>query len=140
LNNPKIKVIWNSQVVDVLGQDKVEGIKLQSTTDKSQQEMKVDGLFVAIGHKPDTDLFKNQLELDVKGYIVTSLVKALELAKNPGVKTDNFQFDYQYMTSVPGVFAAGDNLDPRYRQAGTAVGMGVAAALEVERWLELSAK
>ncbi len=140
LNNPKIKVILNNEVVDVLGQDKVEGIKLRSTADKSQTELKIDGLFIAIGHKPDTELFKNQLELDSKGYIVTSLVKALEMAKNPAVKPANFQFDYQYMTSVPGIFAAGDNLDPRYRQAGTAVGMGVAAALEVERWLEMKIK
>jgi thioredoxin reductase (NADPH) len=136
--HPKIKVIWNSIVADVLGTDKVEGIKLQSTADKTEQEMKIDGLFIAIGYKPDTDLFKGQIELDKKGYIVTSVVKALEQINNPEVKTVNFHFDYQYMTSVPGVFAAGDNLDHRYRQAGTAVGMGVAAALETERWLELN--
>jgi thioredoxin reductase (NADPH) len=132
LNHPKIKVNWNSEIVDVLGQDRVEGIK----TNKG--ELKVDGLFVAIGHKPDTELFKSQIELDEKGYIVTSAVKALQLVKpatqNP--QPVNFQFEFQYMTSVPGVFAAGDSVDHAYRQAGTAVGMGIAAALEAEKWLE----
>ncbi len=142
LSNPKIKVIWNSQVVDVLGTDKVEGIKIQDAKDKKQTEMKVDGLFIAIGYKPDTDLFKGQLELDEKGYIITSAIKALRSAK-PSIRdsqSTNFQFDYQYMTSIPGVFAAGDNLDHVYRQAGTAVGMGIAASLEAEKWLGLSNK
>lgn len=131
LKHPKIKVIWNTQVVDVLGKDKVEGLKLESTTDKKQTEMKVDGLFLAIGHKPDTELFKGQLELDKKGYIVTSTMAALG-------QSDPKKYDlkFQSMTSAPGVFAAGDNVDHTYRQAGTAVGMGIAAALEVEKWLE----
>ncbi len=142
LSNPKIKVVWNSQVIDVLGADKVEGIRLQDTKNKKQTEMKVDGLFIAIGYKPDTDLFKDQLELDEKGYVVTSAVRALQSAKrvNNDPQPANFQFDYQSMTSVPGVFAAGDNVDHVYRQAGTAVGMGIAASLEAEKWLELSSK
>lgn len=142
LAHPKIKVIWNTEVVDVLGQDRVEGIKIEEVRSKEQETRKIDGLFIAIGHKPDTDLFKGQIELDEKGYIVTSAVKALQMAKsairNP--QSDNFKFDYQYMTSVPGVFAGGDNVDHQYRQAGTAVGMGIAAALEAERWLEASSQ
>lgn len=140
LNHLKIKVLWNTTVVDVLGQDKVEGLKIESITDKKQQEMKLDGLFLAIGHKPDTELFKGQIELDEKGYIVTSAVAALgnSKSKTPLSGQDKFNFELQSMTTVPGIFAAGDNVDHVYRQAGTAVGMGVAAALEAERWLERS--
>ncbi len=141
LADPKIKVIWNTEVIDVLGQDRVEGIKIQTTTDKKQQEeMKVDGLFIAIGYKPDTELFKGQIVLDEKGYIVTSAIAALRSAKSqtPLSKEDKFNFEFQFMTSVLGVFAGGDIVDHQYRQAGTAVGMGIAAALEAERWLDLN--
>ena len=103
--------MFNTAVSEVLGENRVEGVKLQSTGKDSS--LKVDGVFVAIGHKPDTDLFKQVIELDKKGYIVTS----------------------DYMTSVKGVFAAGDCVDHKYRQAATAAGMGVAAALEAERYL-----
>ncbi|MFZ6035511.1 MAG: thioredoxin-disulfide reductase [Patescibacteria group bacterium] len=113
LNNPKIEVIWNTQVTEVLGQMKVEGVKLKDNKGKTS-ELKLDGVFVAIGHKPDTDVFKGKIELDEKGYIVTK----------------------HSMTSVPGVFAGGDCVDHRYKQAATAVGLGVAAALDCERWLE----
>lgn len=115
LNNPKIEVIWNTQVEEVLGQMRVEGIKLKSTDGKTT-ELKLDGVFVAIGHKPDTDLFKGQIELDQKGYILTK----------------------HSMTSVPGVFAGGDCVDHRYKQAATAVGLGVAAAIDTEKWLEVN--
>ncbi|MBI5127167.1 thioredoxin-disulfide reductase [Candidatus Roizmanbacteria bacterium] len=108
LNNKRIEVILNSQVEEVLGELKVEGIRITG------RELQVDGVFIAIGHKPDTDVFKGKIELDKKGYIVVK----------------------DYMTTVPGVFAAGDCVDHKYRQAATAVGMGVAAALEVERYLE----
>jgi len=109
LKNPKIEVIWNNEVEEVLGETRVEGVKLKT------QKLNLDGVFIAIGHKPDTEIFKDQIELDKKGYIVV---------KN-------------YMTSVPGVFAAGDCVDYKYRQAATAVGMGVAAALEAEKYLAL---
>lgn len=112
LNNPKIEVIWNSAVEEVLGSNRVEGVKLKNTEGKVS-ELKLDGLFVAIGHKPDTDIFKNKIELDKKGYIIAK----------------------QSMTSVEGVFAGGDCVDHIYKQAATAVGMGVAAALDCERWL-----
>lgn len=152
LQHPKIEIIWNTEVVEVLGKEKVEGIRL-----KTDSILKLDGLFVAIGHKPDTDLFKDKIELDKKGYIITSVRKAIDIAsllhgstlpvnRQVAVKTmkprqtwlaqfANFDFSYQYMTTVPGVFAAGDCVDYKYRQAATAVGMGVAAALEAEDWL-----
>jgi thioredoxin reductase (NADPH) len=103
-------------------------------------ELKLDGVFVAIGHKPDTDLFKNKIELDTKGYIITAeraafeklKFKNLDLIENFKLKIEN----YRSLTSVTGVFAAGDCVDHVYRQAATASGMGVAAALEVERYLE----
>ena len=154
-NNPKVEIVWNTTVEDVLGKDKVEelrlmindsGLKNNSNNLKSKilnhksKELKVDGLFLAIGHKPDTKIFSKQIELDEKGYIITSSRLALDLTKlknkNLKLKIKSFDYNYQSMTSVPGVFAAGDCVDYQYRQAGTAVGMGIAAALEVERWLE----
>lgn len=110
--NAKIKVIWNETVQEVLGKDKVEAIKLKG------QVLKVDGLFITIGHKPNTELFTSKIQMDEKGYIVTANNK------------------YHYMTSIGGVFAAGDCVDKDYRQAVTAAGSGVAAALEAERYLE----
>ena len=142
LNHPKIEIIWNSSVEEVLGEEKVTGVKLKSTVDSSSKELKLDGLFIAIGHKPDTDIFKGQVELNNEGYIVTSAQKAVQMAKSSveskgQINPDTpFDFKYQYITSVSGVFAAGDNVDFVYRQAGTAVGAGIAAALEVERYLE----
>jgi thioredoxin reductase (NADPH) len=110
---------------------------------------------VAIGHKPDTEIFVGQVELDERGYVITTQRLAMELTKlkikNEKIKitiqneklekiVDKFDFDYQMATSVSGVFAAGDCVDYVYRQAATAAGMGVSAALEVERWLESSIK
>jgi thioredoxin reductase (NADPH) len=162
--NKKIEVIWNAQLVEVMGKTKVEGIKIKFTYGENLPQFKilaVDGLFVAIGHKPDTDIFAGQVELDERGYVITSFRLSLELAKmkfkmkkspseSEGKMTiqneklekivDKFDFDYQMTTSVPGVFAAGDCVDYIYRQAATASGMGVSAALEVERWLESSIK
>ncbi len=113
--NNKIETVWNTEVKEVLGKEKVEGLKLLNNKTNQEREMKVDGLFIAIGHKPDTDVFKGQIQVDKKGYVITNK---------------------QSMTSVEGVFAAGDCVDFIYRQAGTAVGMGIAAALETEKWLE----
>ncbi len=161
--NPKIEIIWNAVVEEVIGKERVEGIRLKSIKDDSTKifpqvnslrsnihsrqnfvsssfKLKIDGLFVAIGHKPDTDIFAGQIEMDEKGYIITSARAAMHF-KNPAShispRTSKFDFSYQSITSVPGIFAAGDCLDPYYRQAATAVGSGVAAALEVERWLEV---
>ncbi len=133
LKHPKIEVIWNSEVKEILGKEKVEGLRLGSpyrqdvkrqtsndTNFVTEKQLTLDGVFLAIGHKPDTEVFKDQIELDKKGYIVTSGESSF----------------YKSATSVKGVFAAGDCVDHIYKQAATAVGMGVAAALEVERFLE----
>jgi len=116
--NKKIEVVWNSAVEEIVGEKQVEGIRIKTVFEKKEQRqslIKLNGVFIAIGHKPDTDLFKGNVELDEKGY-----VKILERRK----------------TSVKGVYVAGDCADPYYRQAITSAGTGVEAALEVERYLE----
>lgn len=121
--NKKIKWILNTVVSDVLGKDKVEGVKLKNVVDGKGQEMVVDGMFVAIGHHPMTDIFKGQVELDQKGFVVRK-----KLGDGPQ--------SFQMMTSKEGVFAAGDVHDYHFRQAVTAAGYGCAAAMEAEKWLE----
>ncbi len=119
LKNPKIQMLWNTVVIDVLGGDKITGLKLQDTTPggaKATREMPVGGLFLAIGHTPITQFLAGQLEMDAKGYIVL---------REPG----------RSYTSVEGVFAGGDVADSIYRQAVTAAGMGCRAAIDAERWL-----
>ena len=113
--NPKITFKWNSAVEDVVGNSTVEAIRLRDTVTGAESELEVQGLFVAIGHDPNTALFAGQLELDENGYIVT--------------EADSTR------TSVVGVFAAGDVQDHVYRQAITAAGSGCMAAIEAERWL-----
>lgn len=116
LANPKIVPVWNSVVTDVfeVSQKKVTGIELTDTVNGGKRRLEVDGLFVAIGHQPNTAPFKGILELDQTGYIITKNTR----------------------TNVPGVFAAGDVQDSVYRQAITAAGTGCMAALEAERYLE----
>jgi thioredoxin reductase (NADPH) len=104
------------------------------------RNLPLDGLFVAIGHKPATGFLKDSgVLLDRKGYIYTSGRVAYELQakkeQNFGIDHNLYNYDYQFTTNVPGIFAAGDCVDHVYRQATTAVGMGVAAELEVEKWL-----
>ncbi|MCR4328937.1 MAG: FAD-dependent oxidoreductase [Candidatus Roizmanbacteria bacterium] len=142
LKHEKIEVIWNTTVSEVIGDEKVEGIRLQSVDSVSpkREVLKLDGIFVAIGHKPATDFLRDSaVVLDKKGYIVTSSQEALRYArssKGNGSSTDlNFNFEYASATCLTGVFAAGDCVDHTYRQAATAVGMGVAAELEIERYL-----
>jgi len=113
--NPKIKFLMNTEVVEVLGEHSVAGVKIKNNKTNEESEILCRGVFVAIGHAPNTDIFKGQLELDVKGYVVLK---------------DGM------MTSVPGVFAAGDVHDHEYRQAITAAGAGCAAEIDAERWLE----
>jgi thioredoxin reductase (NADPH) len=114
--NPKIDFAWNSIVDSVIGDGRVEALRLKDTETGATTDLDVSGVFVAIGHEPNTKLFTGQLELDPGGYIIT--------------KPDSTA------TSVPGVFAAGDVQDHVYRQAITAAGSGCAAALEAERYLE----
>lgn len=116
LENPKIDVEWNSVVTEIHGEDDVTGVTLQDTVTGETREMAIDGVFVAIGHAPNTSLFEGQLELDAAGYVVLA----------DGVST---------RTSVEGVFAAGDVADSYYRQAVTAAGTGCRAAIDAERWL-----
>lgn len=116
INNPKIDVIWNAVVTEILGDDGVTGVMLEDTVTGEKREFAADGLFVAIGHSPTTAIFQDQLELDAAGYIVLA----------DGVST---------RTSVEGVFAAGDVADSYYRQAVTAAGTGCRAAIDAERWL-----
>ncbi|MCX6582795.1 MAG: thioredoxin-disulfide reductase [Candidatus Aminicenantes bacterium] len=117
--NPKIEFIMNSAVIDILGEEKVAGVKLENTVTHEISQLEVSGLFVAIGHTPNTRLFKGQLKLDEKGYILTSENKKQLTAAN-----------------IPGVFACGDVQDSHYRQAVTAAGSGCMAALDVEKYLE----
>lgn len=117
--HPKIDVIWNSQVVDVLGKDFVDGVVLEDVNTKKRSNFATQGLFVAIGHTPATELFKDQITVDEKGYMHTHV--------KTGVDTS---------TNVDGVFAAGDVADPHYRQAITAAGDGCKAALEAEHYIE----
>jgi thioredoxin reductase (NADPH) len=116
LNNPKIKVLFDTVVDEVVGEKGVTGVKLSNLKTQAKTELKSEGYFVAIGHKPNTEIFAEFLELSKTGYIVTQ----------PG----------STRTNVPGVFAAGDVQDHIYRQAVTAAGTGCMAALEAERFLE----
>ena len=119
LSNPKITVHWNSDVVNVFGNDNhMEGVKIRNLKTGEETDLHVKGLFYAVGHKPNTDLFKGQLELDDVGYIVTK----------PG----------SVETSVEGVFAAGDVQDHEFRQAITAAGSGCMGAMLAERWLSVN--
>jgi thioredoxin reductase (NADPH) len=116
--NKKIEIIWDSVVEEVVGNQKpksVNGIKIKNVKSGKIADLKVDGLFIAIGHDPATSLFKNQLKMDKEGYLIT--------------KPDSTQ------TSIPGVFAAGDVKDKIFRQAVTAAGMGCMSALEAEKFL-----
>lgn len=134
LNHPKVKVLWNTTLDQVLGDKKVTGIKI--TTDGKQQELPADGVFMAIGHKPVTSFYQGQIDLDEHGYIVNRLSLSSHGVALAQKTMEDTKVSYPTMTSVPGVFAAGDVVDIRYRQAITAAGQGCAAALDAERWLE----
>ena len=115
-DNPKIEFAWNSVVVDVVGGTKVEALALRDTVTGEERDLPVTGVFIAIGHRPNTDLFTNQLDMDDAGYLVTGADRST--------------------TNIEGVFACGDVQDHTYRQAGTAAGSGCMAAIDAERWLE----
>jgi thioredoxin reductase (NADPH) len=116
LKTANIEPVWNHTVKEVLGDGKVvTGVLLENTMDGSHKQLEIDGLFIAIGHTPNSQIFKGQLEMDENGYLKTI----------PGTTT----------TNIPGVFAAGDVQDHVYRQAVTAAGTGCMAAIEAERWL-----
>ena len=116
LANPKIEVVWNAAVTEILGDGAVTGVMLRDTVTGEEREMPTDGVFMAIGHDPNTSLFAGQVGLDDNGYV---------LVQEPRTRTD-----------VPGVFAAGDVTDTIYKQAVTAAGQGCKAAIDAERFLE----
>jgi len=113
--NPKVKFAWDSEVVEILGEDRVTGVRLRNTKTREESDLAVTGIFVAIGHDPRSELFTGQLPTDPEGYL---------LVDQPSTRT-----------AIEGVFAAGDVVDHTYRQAVTAAGTGCAAALDAERWL-----
>jgi len=113
--SPKIEMVWNAEIAEVTGKEFVEGVRLRDTKTGATRELAVEAVFVAIGHKPNTDLVKGQLGLDEIGY----------LKVEPGSSR----------TAIEGVFACGDAMDPTYRQAVTAAGSGCMAAIDAERWL-----
>ncbi len=115
--NPKIRFVWNSSVTEIFGKDDVDGIRMKDVATGEERTLACKGVFVALGHVPNTKAFAGQLNMDESGYI--------ELHNNTSY------------TSVEGVFAAGDCADKRYRQAITAAGMGARAAIDAERWLEM---
>jgi thioredoxin reductase (NADPH) len=114
--NPKMKFLWNHQVVDLKGQDKLEGAVVQNTKTGEQSNLDITGIFIAIGHVPNTGLFSGILDMEDSGYLIT----------RPG----------STYTNIDGVFACGDVQDHTYRQAITAAGSGCMAAIDAERWLE----
>ena len=115
LANPKIEVVWNTEVIDVLGGDNMTGLKLRSTVDGKESERALTALFVAIGHLPRSELLAGQIDLDAEGYVKVAF---------PSTRTN-----------LPGVFACGDLVDHTYRQAITAAGTGCQAALDAEKFL-----
>lgn len=115
LNHEKIEVVWDTVVEEVLGEDLVTGLRIRNRVTDEVSELPVEGMFLAIGHTPNTKIFEGEIDLDDKGYIIT---------------------ETNTMTSVPGVFAAGDVTDHVYRQAITAAGLGCQAAIDAERWLD----
>ena len=115
-DNPKIEFAWNSVVVDVVGGTKVEAVVLRDTITGEERDLPVTGVFIAIGHRPNTGLFTDQLDMDDAGYLITGADRST--------------------TNIEGVFACGDVQDHTYRQAVTAAGSGCMAAIDAERWLE----
>jgi thioredoxin reductase (NADPH) len=137
--NPKIEFAWNSVVVDCIGETdprpKLRAVKLRSTEDDSERDLPVDGLFLAIGHVPNTSVFKGQLATTPEGYLLNRTALAWGGVDAQGLKLDDLP-NYGTATNIPGVFACGDVVDTHYRQAITAAGSGCAAAIDCEKWLE----
>ena len=115
MENPKVKFIWNSVITEVIGDDSVKALCLKNVITGEETEFPADGVFIFIGHTPNTQLFKDQIKMDERGYI---------------------KADMLMQTSVPGVYAAGEVMDPNYRQVVTSAGMGAAAAIQVTKFLE----
>lgn len=119
MEHPKVKFIWNTVVTQVVGTDKVESVRLKNVQTGEETTLPTDGVFIFIGHTPNTDLFKGQLEMDKLGYI---------------------EVDDKMQTNIPGVFAGGEVADPHFRQVVTSAGMGAAAAIQATHFLEAQEK
>jgi thioredoxin reductase (NADPH) len=119
MNNPKVKFIWNSVVTDVIGKEAVSAVRIKNVLTSEVSDFTTDGLFIFIGHTPNTQMFKGQLEMDEGGYIKTNMLME---------------------TSIPGVYAAGEAADPHFRQVVTSAGMGAAAAMQAVKFLEAEDK
>lgn len=114
-DHPKIQFVWNTVVIEVLGSEKMEAVRLKNLRSGEENILEADGIFIFIGHTPNTEIFKDQLKMDSHGYI---------------------EVDHLMQTNVPGVFAAGEAADPHFRQVVTSAGMGAAAAIQATRFLE----
>jgi thioredoxin reductase (NADPH) len=138
-SNPKIDYFWNSAPVEYLGEKQghksLSGVRLKSTKDGSTRDLMVDGLFLAIGHSPNTEAFEGQLAMTPEGYLLNRTSMAWKDIEAPAGLIESMA-NYGTATSVEGVFAAGDVVDTHYRQAITAAGTGCAAAIDCEKWLE----
>jgi len=119
LKNPKIEMVWNSEVREIIGDEKLNNIKIKNNKNGEEKILEIEGLFVAIGRIPATDFLKGLINLREDGYVILA-----------------GDIEYTTMTSVPGIFAAGDCMDDKYRQAVVAAGSGAKAAIDAERWLK----
>jgi thioredoxin reductase (NADPH) len=117
LDHPKVEVLWDTIVTEMLGEEELTALRIRNVETGEESEMATEGVFVAIGHSPNTEIFRGQLDMDEVGYLT-------------------LRGDGSTATSVDGVFAAGDVADSRYRQAVTAAGTGCQAAIDAERWLD----
>jgi thioredoxin reductase (NADPH) len=137
--NPKIDYAWNSVVDEVYGELEpykvLKGVKLRSTKDDAIRDLPIDGLFLAIGHVPNTAVFRGQLAMTPAGYLLTRNALAWDGTEAGGLRLPDLP-NYGTATSIEGVFACGDVVDTHYRQAITAAGSGCAAAIDCEKWLE----
>ncbi|MFM7127979.1 MAG: NAD(P)/FAD-dependent oxidoreductase, partial [bacterium] len=136
---PKVEPIWNTAVESVVGTEDpnrhVSGLKLKNVVTGELLDLAVDGLFIAIGHKPNVEVFGGQLETTDDGYLLTRAAQAWQGEARDAGWSDRYP-NYATATSVEGVFACGDVVDTHYRQAITAAGTGCAAAIDCEKWLE----
>jgi thioredoxin reductase (NADPH) len=132
LHNDKIKIVWDTEILDVLGEDRVTGLQVKNIKTGEVRELPVEGVFVAIGHSPSTKMFQGKIETDAKGYIKRIKHDKFKMLNENG---EEIGYRYNTMTSMEGVFVAGDVHDIHYKQAITAAGYGCQAALEVEKWL-----
>jgi thioredoxin reductase (NADPH) len=138
--NSKVEYAWNSVVEQVVGADRdgrqvLSGVKLRSTKDGSVRDLKIDGLFLAIGHVPNTAIFRDRLAMTQEGYLLTRAALAWKGVEGATGLLESLP-NYGTATNVEGVFACGDVVDTHYRQAVTAAGSGCAAAMDCEKWLE----